>query len=410
MRHLLIHTFRCPDDGAFIRVKNLNSAIAEITDADCREIVLISLRHFREVFHNDQDFRIFEQRMLLPILWTNRHFLARIWNRISSWFAGIILALVFRPNFIVAETSGSWRVARAVKKWWPRSKLITDLHGAVPEEMLFHYPPSRKRDICIRQETELERDMVITSDYITCQSENMIEHLNEKHPQGRAQFHPFQCSVRSELFRFDQGLRTRYRRLLGLIRDETLFIYCGSFAKWQQIDYSVKIFAEYQKNFELAASFLILSPGMPDDVIAYARKLGVSEGKIRVMKVEHEEVSGYLNAADIGFLIREDCVVNRVASPTKLGEYLACGLPVIVGDVAKDWPAVRLDSSCFCFVNLENATDASKTINQFLSLKRGDKAYLKQCTMALAERTLSNAAEKEQLQGFIKKTVLEGIN
>ena len=34
--------------------------------------------------------------------------------------------------------------------------------------------------------------------------------------------------------------------------------------------------------------------------------------------------------ADVAMLIRKDKTVNRVASPTKFGEYLLCGLPVII--------------------------------------------------------------------------------
>ena len=42
---------------------------------------------------------------------------------------------------------------------------------------------------------------------------------------------------------------------------------------------------------------------------------------------------------DVGFMLREQSIVNLVASPTKLGEYCHCGVPVAttrhVGDVAE---------------------------------------------------------------------------
>ena len=37
----------------------------------------------------------------------------------------------------------------------------------------------------------------------------------------------------------------------------------------------------------------------------------------------------YLSSADIAFIWRGDNIVNRVSSPVKFSEYIACGLPVI---------------------------------------------------------------------------------
>ena len=51
----------------------------------------------------------------------------------------------------------------------------------------------------------------------------------------------------------------------------------------------------------------------------------------------NKEVYKYLNAADVAFLLRDDVVLNRVASPTKLAEYMFCGLPIISTNVSTYW-------------------------------------------------------------------------
>ena len=43
-------------------------------------------------------------------------------------------------------------------------------------------------------------------------------------------------------------------------------------------------------------------------------------------------MNDYLNAADFGFLLRDDTPVNRVAFPTKFAEYALAGLRVILKD------------------------------------------------------------------------------
>ncbi|HRN37811.1 MAG TPA: hypothetical protein PLL18_12975, partial [Flavobacteriales bacterium] len=44
-----------------------------------------------------------------------------------------------------------------------------------------------------------------------------------------------------------------------------------------------------------------------------------------------------LVGCDHALLIREDAITNRVASPTKFAEYLACGLPVVISPYIGDF-------------------------------------------------------------------------
>ncbi len=316
------------------------------------------------------------------------------------------MAFAFRPDIIVGENLSSFRLARSIKARLPEAKLITDLHGACPEECLFNYTDPVKREMAILEATASERDIALNSEFVICQSENMIEHLRAKYPGTKAQFHPFQCSVRLELFQYKEAMRERYRKKL-VLKDETLFIYSGSFNKWQNIRYAVEIFAKYLKAGGASAKLLILSPSPGDEILDYGYSIGLTENEINILKVPHEEVPGYLNAADIGFLIRDDSVVNRVASPTKLGEYLACGLPVIVGPVAHSWPVAKLDGTCFCFVGLEDAGVAALSILNFLKTWGLRPADSRNSAASLAARVLSNQKETERLNSFILDNVLE---
>jgi glycosyltransferase involved in cell wall biosynthesis len=69
---------------------------------------------------------------------------------------------------------------------------------------------------------------------------------------------------------------------------------------------------------------------------------GIDEQQTSVVSVPPQEVPRYLAASDVGLLLRDDSIVNRVASPVKFGEYLAAGLPVIITEGLGDYSdAVR---------------------------------------------------------------------
>ena len=65
-----------------------------------------------------------------------------------------------------------------------------------------------------------------------------------------------------------------------------------------------------------------------------------------VLSVAPAEVPSYLAAADAGLAFIKRCISKLASSPTKNGEYLACGLPLVinggVGDsdaLINDWKA-----------------------------------------------------------------------
>jgi glycosyltransferase involved in cell wall biosynthesis len=59
-----------------------------------------------------------------------------------------------------------------------------------------------------------------------------------------------------------------------------------------------------------------------------ARNIGADNFSVRA--VASGDVASYLAAADVGLAFIKRCVSKIASSPTKNGEYLACGLPLVI--------------------------------------------------------------------------------
>ena len=94
------------------------------------------------------------------------------------------------------------------------------------------------------------------------------------------------------------------------------------------------------------AHLLWLTTGSHDRVRELMKSRHVEPDSFSVLSVASAEVPSYLAAADAGLAFIKRCVSKIASSPTKNGEYLACGLPLIinagVGDsdsLINDWKA-----------------------------------------------------------------------
>lgn len=98
-------------------------------------------------------------------------------------------------------------------------------------------------------------------------------------------------------------------------------------------------FAAMMKSTWVDASFRILTGSNRDQVVAAAENAGLPTTCLDISRVPPEAVSGELSAADVGLCFVKPTEAKVASCPTKLGEYLACGLPVVatdgVGDVSE---------------------------------------------------------------------------
>lgn len=113
------------------------------------------------------------------------------------------------------------------------------------------------------------------------------------------------------------------------------FVYSGGMQKWQCFEKTVDYFLEIKKYIP-NAEFTVLTAQM-DIARNVLSKKGV-EGIVKYVK--YDKMNSELSKYKYGFLIREDNIVNNVATPTKMSSYLACGVIPICSDVIKDFNKV----------------------------------------------------------------------
>jgi glycosyltransferase involved in cell wall biosynthesis len=208
-------------------------------------------------------------------------------------------------------------------------KMIFDLRGLMAEEYVDaeHW---REGGLPYRITKAAERRILAATDGIVTLTERIWPIIREwQGLRGRAVHHEvIPCCVDLSLFRFSDEERARRRGELGLGNLLTM-VYSGSLDGWYLTEQMADFFAVFLKqNHE--AHLLWLTTGSHDRVRELMRVRNVGPDNFSVRAVASGEVASYLAAADVGLAFIKRCVSKIASSPTKNGEYLACGLPLVI--------------------------------------------------------------------------------
>lgn len=218
-----------------------------------------------------------------------------------------------------------------------KPKMLFDIRGFFPEEFVDGglWPAN---GILYRSAKRAEKWLMKEADGFVVLTEKAREILfPESAETGRDKLgRPVEvipCCVDLDRIKVDENIREK----LG-IGDRFVVTYVGSFGGWYLTDEMMKFFAA-AREFRSDVFVLILTQRDKEMIAERLRSMGFSENDFFVESVRPHEIANYVAAADVALSFIKACYSKLSSSPTKLAEYLACGVPVIanrgVGDVDK---------------------------------------------------------------------------
>ena len=218
-------------------------------------------------------------------------------------------------------------------------KMIFDVRGLMAEEYVDakHWPEGGLR---YRITKTTERRIFKATDAVVTLTERIWPIIREWDGlRGRDLHHAVvPCCVDLSLFRFDKQQRARLRSELNLGERLTL-VYSGSLDGWYLTEEMADFFASMVRKRN-DAHLLWLTMGSRERVRQLMSARGISEENFSIHSVAPKEMPSYLAAGDVGISFIKRCFSKLASSPTKNGEYLACGLPIVINSGIGDSDAL----------------------------------------------------------------------
>lgn len=244
----------------------------------------------------------------------------------------------------------------------------------------------------------LERRFLSEADYIVSLTERGKSEIERMQIPQVSPIQVIPCCVDLEIFTRRNFAESRYayRKKIGLTADAFVLGYIGSIGTWYMLPEMLHYFKHLSAR-RSDAVFVFITKEPENQIRTEAEKQGISMNRIIVHTCLHKEVPSYIATFDVSIFFIKPAFSKLASSPTKQGEIMAMGIPVVcnsgVGDtdhiIEKSKAGIVIhdltnfnDEAFFSFDNFESET-IRKGACDFFSLDEGVQRYLEIYTKVL---------------------------
>jgi glycosyltransferase involved in cell wall biosynthesis len=147
------------------------------------------------------------------------------------------------------------------------------------------------------------------------------------------------CCVDNHLFSSDNVHSEQlemYRDKLKISKNDFIISYSGSVGTWYMLEEMLDFFVVLQKAYP-NARFLFITLDSPDTILNVSRQKNIADDKIIICSAKRTEMPILISLSTIALFFIKPAYSKMASSPTKMGELLSMGKPIItnsgVGDI-----------------------------------------------------------------------------
>ena len=130
-------------------------------------------------------------------------------------------------------------------------------------------------------------------------------------------------------------LKDNLRTTLKIDKSQFVMGYVGSIGTWYMLDEMLSFFHRNTKKEERPI-FLFVTNENPLFIFSTAKEKGIDRDNVRVVSAKHHEVPAYMTLFTYSIFFILPAYSKKASSPTKQGELMAMGIPIICNDGVGD--------------------------------------------------------------------------
>lgn len=179
----------------------------------------------------------------------------------------------------------------------------------------------------------------------------------------------------------------------NLKEDDFVVSYVGATQAWQSAEELVRVIELIANKYQ-NAKFLLLTNGELKELSQLDDNV---RNRIIKKTVPHKEMPYYLAMTNVGIVMRDDNMVNRVAAPTKIAEYITNGVAIlykghigVIDDLKKVDPTLGLiniddDKNWLEMIGTVKKKTVSKSVQDYFDMSHRQEDTLQMIMKSMAQ-------------------------
>ena len=271
--------------------------------------------------------------------------LATFYDVLLGFFVSFFLIILNNIKLVHIRSTIPGLIAKLLN-YFLDFKLIFDMRGFWSEEKADRSGWSRKSMI-FKFFNKLENNLLISSDSVIALTDNAIELMLSRNPCLKAAKF-VKITTCSDLVLFkkrDKIIENKKYFTLG---------HLGSVDTAYDIEPILNLYKKLRDEYKVFR-LLFLNKGSHEYINDQIDKLNIPKEGIEIIDVDFNKVPEYIEKIDFGCFYANPNFSIKASMPTKLGEFLASGVPVLCNPINKDVSELIMENKVGIVLNFESS-------------------------------------------------------
>lgn len=188
------------------------------------------------------------------------------------------------------------------------------------------------------------------------------------------------CCVDLELFHTENVLSSEQKKLkkqLNVQPTDLIISYLGSIGTWYMPEEMLDFF-KLLSTKKTNAKFLFITQDDKNSILAMAERKGIPTEKLLIHSASRNEVPLFLSLSQLSIYFIKPVYSKKASSPTKTGEIMAMGIPIITNSGIGDSDRILSDSGAGILIKEFTNAEYDRIIDQIDVLLMSDKTKIKE--------------------------------
>jgi len=214
-----------------------------------------------------------------------------------------------------------------------KKKIIFDMRGLWPDEKV-EGGIWKEKGILYKIAKYFEKKFILNSDQIIVLTSKMKRLIEEFEYTKDKKINIYVIPTCVDLKKFHLKNQKRLSKESDIPNKDFVFVYAGSIGTVYMIEEVIKFFNVAFTVLD-NSHLLILTHGNKEIIYKEANRFNLNN-HITIKKVEYDDLPFWLSFGKVAIAFYKSSYSVYGRSPTKIGEYLACGLPIVVNSGVGD--------------------------------------------------------------------------